>query len=68
VEYKGSHYQGKVFWSNECGRQSWRGRKGIILLPGLYAYAFLHENAVQIPAASVSLYMAGARKQQEREK
>src|SRR4051812_41823284 len=51
VEWAGSDYQGKTFWSHWARGEPWRGCKGVLLLPRLHANAFVHEGAVQVSAA-----------------
>ena len=55
------HSEGTPLRPHRRGRQSRRGREGMLFLPGFHADALLHEGAVQVSAARVSLSAAGGR-------
>ena len=59
LERTRSDSEGAPLRAGRPGRQSRRGRQGILLLPGLHSHALLHEVPVQISAVGVSVRAIG---------
>src|SRR5439155_10454481 len=55
LEREGSDLKGATFRSHWIGKQPRRGRKGTLFLPRLDAHEFVHEGALQIRAARISV-------------
>ena len=53
------HPEGAPVRPDRPGRQSRRRRQGVLLLPGFHAHSLLHEGAVQVPAARISVRTTG---------
>jgi hypothetical protein len=55
VERQGPDHQGAAVRAGQLGRQPWRGRQGVLLLPRFDADALVHEVSLQVPAGGLSL-------------